>query len=283
MSAQRFLFSTICRNFNRQRLIHHPTTLDASRDRDEERHGIENHWEIDILRTHHNLAKPLFIDQNLNLSTLLNAVPGVYSPNPSQLPLFLKDDIIPSYEQELSVQNEENVKYEDVNRSFSTRVAHMENNMGVKLAIAKKLQESTIHFTKAAEQQNIDAKYNLALCKFTDNDTKTQAIDLWDAASKESHPSATYQLAVCYLRGNGIKKDKTRGLELMHKAASLNSPDAIFYLIVKSIKEGDMKQVTNYTRKVKNIIAVREKLHQIMEKNGFPMKAKQAITSVLDT
>lgn len=46
--------------------------------------------------------------------------------------------------------------------------------MGVKLAIAKKLQESTIHFTKAAEQQNIDAKYNLALCKFTDNDTKIQ-------------------------------------------------------------------------------------------------------------
>lgn len=69
----------------------------------------------------------------------------------------------------------------------------------------------------------------------------------------------------------------------MHKAALLNSPDAIFYLIVKSIKEGDMKQVTNYTRKVKHIVAVREKLHQIMEKNGFPTKAKQAITSVLDT
>ncbi|RKO84886.1 hypothetical protein BDK51DRAFT_22087 [Blyttiomyces helicus] len=61
----------------------------------------------------------------------------------------------------------------------------------------------------------------------TDRD---KAFTLYNGASKQSHPTATYRTAVCFEVGAGTKRDHARALQFYRKAAALGDTSAMYKL-----------------------------------------------------
>ncbi|TPX51717.1 hypothetical protein SeLEV6574_g00095 [Synchytrium endobioticum] len=57
-----------------------------------------------------------------------------------------------------------------------------------------------------------------------------RAFNLYVAASKQSHPSATYRTAVCHEVGAGTKRDPVRSVQFYRKAATLGDTAAMYKL-----------------------------------------------------
>ena len=94
--------------------------------------------------------------------------------------------------------------------------------------------ESSIHWFKlAAEQGNSEAQFLLAMIFRRDfgggplSDVTTSNRWLQTAAACD-YPDANHWLGVALIKGQGLKKDKPRGIRLILRAAFQNVPDAQF-------------------------------------------------------
>lgn len=68
--------------------------------------------------------------------------------------------------------------------------------------------------------------------------SKTEILELLEAAADEGNPEAVYALGTFYLHGKYYSKDKRRGISLIKKAAGANWRDAVFDFAV-ALETGD--------------------------------------------
>jgi TPR repeat protein len=59
---------------------------------------------------------------------------------------------------------------------------------------------------------------------------RAKAAEWWEKASGRGHEAATSNLAWCYKHGNGVERDGGMALELYLKAAELGSAEAVWSL-----------------------------------------------------
>lgn len=79
------------------------------------------------------------------------------------------------------------------------------------------------------------------------------AIDEFTPLLKEKYAPAQFQMALIYLNGYGVKKDKNKALELIKEAAEQNYPEALFNLSLLysegELVKKDLKQAFTYMKK----------------------------------
>lgn len=55
----------------------------------------------------------------------------------------------------------------------------------------------------------------------------TKAVEWWrKAVEQESDANAMFRLGVCYWNGDGVPRDRYKGIELIHKAAEMGIDEA---------------------------------------------------------
>ena len=65
-----------------------------------------------------------------------------------------------------------------------------------------------------------------------------KSFSLYSQAAKQSHPSATYRVAVCYEVGAGTKKDQNKAIQYYRKACALGDTAAMYKLGMILIQGG---------------------------------------------
>jgi TPR repeat protein len=68
-------------------------------------------------------------------------------------------------------------------------------------------------FTKAAEQGNAQAQYNLGVCYLYGEGVikdKSKAVQWFTKAAEQGDARAQYNLALCYAKGKGVVRDKAK-------------------------------------------------------------------------
>lgn len=96
---------------------------------------------------------------------------------------------------------------------------------------AGKLVDARKDWIKAAEAGNAQAEYYLGVMASEEQKPDQKAAFEWfKKASAQGHPKATYNMALAYERGLGIKRDRAKALELLRKASASNDPDAEYML-----------------------------------------------------
>ena len=134
----------------------------------------------------------------------------------------------------------------DQSREWLTRSANQGNNIAVYYLgqIEKEegnLTESFNLFTRAAENGDADAQYELGDCyyygKGTDED-ESMAVKWFTKAAKNGNIEAQYELGICYQNGRGVDVDEDLALKWYKQAAENNQPDAQ-YKLGRCYFEGD--------------------------------------------
>ena len=86
-------------------------------------------------------------------------------------------------------------------------------------------EESFKWAKKAAEQDNLDGIYCLALCYEHGRGTemsKEKAAETYEKAAVKGHAPSQWNLAVCYLNGSGCEQDQVKGYMWAYQAADQN-------------------------------------------------------------
>lgn len=106
----------------------------------------------------------------------------------------------------------------------------------------------TTSFNAAA----FDGDYKLGVFQLNRGEFKAAIEEFTPLLSQEYAP-AQYQMALIYLNGYGVKKDKPKALELIMKAAEQNYPEALFNLSVfyteGELVKKDLKKAFDYMSK----------------------------------
>jgi|TARA_B100001142_G_C14339085_1_gene657071 TPR repeat protein len=87
--------------------------------------------------------------------------------------------------------------------------------------------------SKAVATGDADAMCTIGLCYLVGDGVKkdrAKAAEWWEKASGRGHEAATSNLAWCYKHGNGVERDGGKALELYLKAAELGSAEAVWSL-----------------------------------------------------
>ena len=78
-------------------------------------------------------------------------------------------------------------------------------------------------FSKAADQGDAEAQYNLGLLRRNSKDlagwNDPRVVELFERAGKSGHPGAQYELGLLYINGNGVAQDYEQGISWLHMAA----------------------------------------------------------------
>ena len=102
-------------------------------------------------------------------------------------------------------------------------------------------QQEASFYKKYAEKGDKEAMYNLANCYLKGNGGVQQDYNeatMWlTKASKKKYAPAQVSLAYCYLYGAGVMKDYAKAWELANKAANQDHAGA-HYLLAQMYKEG---------------------------------------------
>ena len=98
----------------------------------------------------------------------------------------------------------------------------------------KSFSEKTFEETMVlAEQGNVDAQYNLALC-YMNGEGVTQnckkALEWYTKAAKQGDSWAQTNLGYCYYYGNGVRKSYKKAVEWFTKAAEQGTHNAQYHL-----------------------------------------------------
>ncbi|MGB1198228.1 MAG: tetratricopeptide repeat protein [Thalassotalea sp.] len=100
-----------------------------------------------------------------------------------------------------------------------------------------------------------DGDYEKGLFQLNRGEFKA-AINEFTPLLAEEYAPAQYQMALIYLNGYGVKKDKSKALELIKKAAKQNYADALFNLAVQhtegNLVKKDLKLAFKYMQKAAN-------------------------------
>ena len=88
-------------------------------------------------------------------------------------------------------------------------------------------------YYRAAEQGDVDAQYNLAVCY--ENGTgverdEQKAVEWYKKAAEQGDARAQFNLALCYKNGIGVEKDEQKAVEWYKEAAEQGDAIAQFNL-----------------------------------------------------
>lgn len=89
---------------------------------------------------------------------------------------------------------------------------------------AKKLLRS------AADHGYLEARVELGLLYKSRERKLEKAVQEFGVASELGHPNAQYQLAMCYINGEGIEQDMNEAILLLSRASEKDHPEAIYEL-----------------------------------------------------
>ena len=99
--------------------------------------------------------------------------------------------------------------------------------------IEKDLERASFYFNIAAEMNNVEAQYRLALFYFHGfhfEVDKGRAMEYFCSAAKEGHSPSQYYLGLCYLHGIVVDKDLPTAFHFFEFAAASNFPPALFQM-----------------------------------------------------
>ncbi|XQW84790.1 tetratricopeptide repeat protein [Thalassotalea piscium] len=100
-----------------------------------------------------------------------------------------------------------------------------------------------------------DGDYKLGVFQLNRGEFKAAIKEFTPLVAEEYSP-AQYQMALIYLNGYGVPKDKNKALELIVKAAEQNYPEALFTLSVfyseGDLVKKDLKKAFEYMTKAAN-------------------------------
>jgi TPR repeat protein len=96
--------------------------------------------------------------------------------------------------------------------------------------VSKDLTEAVKWYRKAAEQELVEAQYNLGLYYFSGygvSQDSVEAVKWFRKAAEQELAEAQYNLGLCYLKGYGISQDSVEAVKWFHKAAEQGHEEAI--------------------------------------------------------
>jgi TPR repeat protein len=102
----------------------------------------------------------------------------------------------------------------DALAQWSLSTAYISGGDGV----SSDLKEAFVWCQRAADQGFVPALSNLGLL-FAVTKNPAKAADLWLKASEQGDPEACYNLALAFLKGEGVAQDKARAFDLLIEAA----------------------------------------------------------------
>ncbi|XP_069130409.1 uncharacterized protein [Argopecten irradians] len=141
-------------------------------------------------------------------------------------------------------------EFEAVCRTYA---AVGQNIAGLQKAMKGQLTEAANHWAEASSSAYGKASFNLALCYETGRGVKKnikKAVNLYERAAKENHPQAMYNLALLYLGEEEGLAAPTRSLQLMEKAAELGLAQAQTYMgvYIMEQEEPSLEKAVAYFR-----------------------------------
>lgn len=127
--------------------------------------------------------------------------------------------------------------------------------------VTENLTEAVKWFTKAAEQENAKAQYNLGICYYYGNGVqyrdRGEAVKWYTKAAEQGLPMAQCNLGVCYKYGNGVEKNFEEAVKWYTKAANQEYARAQYNLALsydkgEGVAKNDSEAMKWYLKAVKN-------------------------------
>lgn len=106
---------------------------------------------------------------------------------------------------------------------------HLANKVIYGDQTAQDKAEAAYWFTKAANQGNADAQYNLGVMYYNSYGVaqdKTKAVQWYTKAAEQGHAKAQYDLGLMYYIGDGVAQDEKKAIEWLTKVAEQGNKDA---------------------------------------------------------
>ena len=94
--------------------------------------------------------------------------------------------------------------------------------MQMAMVLKKNLKKAVEWWTKAAEQGDATAQYNLGVCYENGDGVEKdsqKAVKWYKKAAEQGHADAQCNLGVCYEKGDGVEKDLKQAVKWYEKAA----------------------------------------------------------------
>ena len=127
--------------------------------------------------------------------------------------------------------------------------------------VTENLTEAVKWFTKAAEQENAKAEYNLGDCYYYGNEgvdrNLKKAVEWYTKAAEQGLPMAQCNLGICYENGDGVEKNLEETVKWYTKAANQEYARAQYLLGKaydngKGVAKNDSEAMKWYLKAVKN-------------------------------
>ena len=127
--------------------------------------------------------------------------------------------------------------------------------------VTENLTEAVKWFTKAAEQENAKAQYNLGICYYygygVQYRDRREAVKWYTKAAEQGLPMAQCNLGVCYENGNGVEKNFEEAVKWYTKAANQEYARAQYNLALsydkgEGVAKNDSEAMKWYLKAVKN-------------------------------
>ena len=114
--------------------------------------------------------------------------------------------------------------------------------------VTENLTEAVKWFTKAAEQENAKAEYNLGNCYYYGNGVqyrdRGEAVKWYTKAANQGYAQAQYYLGKAYDKGDGVEKNDSEAMKWYLKAIKNNSPEAAYYYGAMLLEGNKQKGIT---------------------------------------
>lgn len=129
-----------------------------------------------------------------------------------------------------NVKEEAREKQQNLNKYIENNAYKLGSNYYFgNLGYVKDKIKAVKYWTKAANNGNAEAQYNLGIC-YSQGDgvamNKQTAFYWYQKAANNGHSSAQYNLGCCYYDGKGCTQDRSKARQWWQKAANQGDPDA---------------------------------------------------------
>ena len=127
--------------------------------------------------------------------------------------------------------------------------------------VTENLTEAVKWFTKAAEQENAKAQYNLGICYYygygVQYRDRREAVKWYTRAAEQGNADAQNDLGACYENGDWVEKNLEEAVKWYTKAANQGYAKAQYYLALsydkgEGVAKNDSEAMKWYLKAVKN-------------------------------
>ena len=187
-----------------------------------------------------DIKKHVFEENSQELHDIISSTIHLYNNIPSFvkqiIALRFKDLEVPNYAAEIRAL------FKNQNKDDSIFIIRIQSILGDAIAQnelacyyydRKQLKKAFLWYKKAAEQANAVAQYNLAVCYSKGEGIKKdekEAITWYKKAAEQGHIEAQNSLGYCYKYGEGVEKDEKEAVAWYKKAAEQGNALAQFNL-----------------------------------------------------